>query len=104
MPDDTIELDDHPELAALAERLEATARPCRITRHGKTVARIVPSTIPGDPETTEPVDIRGPNWKPDPTGLERAAGGWADMDVEAFKKYIYEAREAGTKRAAPPAF
>jgi hypothetical protein len=98
---DTIELDEHPELAALAKHIEESGRPCRITRHGKEVARL----IPGAAETTEPVDIRGPDWKPDPHGLDRAIGGWEGIvDGDELIKQIYAAREAGTSNRPPLRF
>ena len=103
MPDDSIELDDHPELAEFVEGLAASGRPCRVTRHGKTVTLL--ASIPGNPETTEPVDIRGPGWRPDPTGLDRAAGGWAGIvDGDKLIEELYAARIAGTSNRPPVHF
>jgi antitoxin (DNA-binding transcriptional repressor) of toxin-antitoxin stability system len=99
-PDDTIELDDHPELAALADRIAATGRPCRITRHGKEVGRL----IPGAAETPEPVDIRGPNWKRDPDASRRAAGAWVGIVDDDLVEQIYAARAAGTSNRPPVHF
>jgi hypothetical protein len=46
---DTIELDDHPELAPIVARVVASGRVWRLTRHRKQFALVIPE----DPETTD---------------------------------------------------
>ena len=75
--------------AALARQVEEGV-PCRLTRYGRTVARVMPE--PGW------VDIRGRgiDWKPsaeDKAALHRAAGSWADVDIDEFITDSYKWRE-----------
>lgn len=80
MEADAIELDDHPELALLAERI-STGAACRLTRNGKTVARVTPEPTWVDTRG------RGPDWQPSEDDINRAlgaAGSWADVDTEEF--------------------
>lgn len=57
MPDDTIELDDHPELAPIVNRVVASGRIWRLTRHGKDFALMIPE----DPETVDDAPTDAPN-------------------------------------------
>jgi antitoxin (DNA-binding transcriptional repressor) of toxin-antitoxin stability system len=89
MDSDAIELDDHPELGLIAERV-SSGKPCRLTKHGKTVARVTPER--------QWVDTRGrgPDWKPseeDIAAFRRSAGSWAGVDIEEFIANIYRWRD-----------
>ncbi len=88
---DSIDVGESPELAAVVDRVVASGQPCRLTRKGETVARLVPAR--------QPVDAlgRGPDWKPDLEAGRRAAGAWADVDVDKFIADIYRSRDE-----APP--
>lgn len=89
MDSDAIELDEHPELAALAQKVEEGV-PCRLTRHGRTVARVVP-----EPEWVD-TRGRGRDWKPsaeEMAAFHRAAGSWADVDTDEFIANIYKWRD-----------
>ena len=90
MEADAIELDDHPELAALAEKVEEGVS-CRLTRHGRTVGRVTP-----EEDEYEDALGRGRNWKPSDEDVQRAmnaAGSWADVDIEEFITNTYKWRD-----------
>jgi antitoxin (DNA-binding transcriptional repressor) of toxin-antitoxin stability system len=84
---DTIDVGESPELAAVVDRVVASGKPCRFTRKGETVARLVPAHQPMDALG------RGPDWKPDLEAARRSAGAWADVDVDKFISDIYRSRD-----------
>lgn len=77
---------------------EAERAPIELERDGELykLARVSLTVAEGDDPFAhyDPEAVR--------TGMRAAAGSWSDIDPEAFKAYIYRAREEGTRPSDRP--
>ena len=92
MPHPTpIDITNIPELARIAEEVEATKTPRELKRENKTVAVIMPA-----PKAT--AKKKRAKTKADYEAFKSAAGGWKDfVDTEKLKRDIYESRKFSTR-------
>ena len=75
----------------LAEEVKATKTPRVLKKADETVAILMPVGT-----ATKPKKKRAKT-KADYEAFLSAAGSWKDMDVEKFKKDIYESRRLGSR-------
>jgi hypothetical protein len=90
MPEEprTINVDAASEIARLLA--EADARPLRLTA-GRASYRVVRED---SPTSTDPTAFKAT--------IDRLAGSWSEEDADAAIKYIYEAREEGSRPPTRP--
>ena len=93
--DDGLDVSASPELLHLAEEVRSTGRPRALRRGGETLAVIVPFSE---------ANARHGRWRTptaqDIEAFQKAAGSWADVDVERFLDEVYAARDVLDER--PP--
>ncbi|MCX6023268.1 MAG: hypothetical protein NTZ05_16390 [Chloroflexi bacterium] len=87
-----VELDDSPDLAALAEEVQRTQQPCLLRRHGQDVAVLQPA-----PPSGKRLPVREFTEADDEAFLA-AGGGWEGLiDTDKFIEDIYESRRRSIK-------
>ncbi len=86
-----IDITTIPELARIAEEVEATRRPRELVRDNKPVAVITPVT------PTRKARKPGAKTKADYEAFKSAAGSWKDVDTDRLIKDIYEQRRRSNK-------
>jgi poly-gamma-glutamate capsule biosynthesis protein CapA/YwtB (metallophosphatase superfamily) len=85
-----IDITNIPELARIAEEVEATKTPRELKRENKTVAVIMP------------VKSRSSQKKPTWEHIQATFGSWNDVDAEAMIANIYRWRKEGSRPANRP--
>ncbi len=89
-----IDISNSPELIRIAEEVRSTNTPRVLKRNSETVAVLMPVAI-----AVKPTKKRAKT-KADYEAFRSAAGSWKDIvDVEQFKKDIYESRKLSTRPA-----
>lgn len=85
------EIGDSPDLVSLAEEVRASNEPRVLRRNGEEIARIVPlrRRLRPDRKHTDA----------DYEAFLASAGGWADIDVDAFLAANRESRDRSTSIA-----
>jgi ABC-type metal ion transport system substrate-binding protein len=87
-----IDISANPELLRIAEEVAATKTPRELKRDNQTVAVIMPASKASAPKK------RRVKTKADYEAFKSAAGSWKGLiDVEQFKKDIYESRKISTR-------
>ena len=81
-----------PELVTLTDEVSHTQRPRRLVRNGKTVALLVPT--PANVRR-QPRHVAKTTANPD--AFRATAGGWADVDVDAFLEANRASRAVSTR-------
>src|SRR5689334_16754463 len=85
------DISNHPDLLRLAEEVNTTKTPRVLMQDKTTLAVVMPVGT-----TIQPKQKREKT-KVDFEAFRKAAGSWNDMDVEKFKKDIYESRRHSTR-------
>lgn len=88
-----IDIGGLPELVTLAEEVRATNEPRVLRRGGEDIAKIVPLRA-------RVRRWRAPKIAADYDVFLSSAGGWADVDVDAFLKANRESRDRSTRPVA----
>lgn len=86
-----VDISEMPELLALVERARTTGVPLELRRGGETMAQLTP------PASAKRRRARRVPTQADIEAFRSAAGSWHDVDVEAFKAYIRERRDASSR-------
>jgi len=86
-----IDITKIPELARIAEEVEATKKPRELVRDNKPVAVITPVLPAGKAKKQRAKP------KADYEAFKRAAGSWSDVDTDTLIKNIYEDRRRSNR-------
>src|SRR5205807_3107264 len=86
-----IDITNIPELARIAEEVEATKTPRELKRENKTVAVIMPVVKKG---RTKKGRVKT---KADYEAFKSAAGGWKDIDTDKLITNIYASRRRSNR-------
>jgi hypothetical protein len=89
-----IDISNMPDLVRIAEEVEATKKPLKLTRDRKTVAILMPVA------TAETPRKKRAKTKADYEAFRAAFGSWKDVDTEALLKNIHADRRRTNTR--PP--
>lgn len=81
-----IDISNMPDLVRIAEEVEATKKPLKLTRDRKTLAILMPVGT-----AVTPRKKRGKT-KADYKAFRAAFGSWKDIDTEELLKHIYADR------------
>ena len=88
-----IDISNNPELLRLAEEVEATKTPRKLTRQNKIVALLMPAISKQTPRKT-----RGKT-KADYEAFRSVAGGWKDVDTDQLMTDLYADRRRSNNRS-----
>lgn len=89
-----LDVSNSPELLRLAEEVHRSHE-ARVLRHeGEDLALVVPLPKTGTNAVMKPTEA-------DKAAFRAAAGSWSDIDGEELKRYLYQAREEGTRPRSP---
>jgi len=88
----SIEISNMPDLLHVVKAVQASKKPRMLKVRGETLAMVMPVSTAAKPKKKE--DKRQKNFE-----AFLAAGSWKDIDVEKFKKDMYESRSIST---SPP--
>lgn len=85
-----LDISGDPGLLRLAEEVRRSKEPRVLGRGSEDLALVVPLSSNPGPSDEPPTAA-------DYESLRMAVGSWSDIDTVALKKYLYRAREEGTR-------
>jgi hypothetical protein len=85
------DISNMPDLVRIVEEVKTTKQPRILKRDSEPVALLMPM------DSTRPSKKKRTKSKADYEAFRAAAGSWKDVDVEQFKKNIYESRRRSTR-------
>lgn len=87
----SIDISNSPELLRIVEEVKTSRKPRILTKNSEHVALLMPV------DTATPLKKKREKTIADYEAFRSAAGSWKDVDIEEFKKNMYESRKRSTR-------